>query len=80
MILPIKSTLIDQKIAALGFLVLLFWLIQEMLVNQQPVLMVIMRQMPSEFACLRKLASSNSFPSIKSEQLRFYKKNNSFGL
>ena len=51
MILPIKSTLIDQKIAALGFLVLLFWLIQEMLV------------------ILRKLASSNSFPSIKSEQL-----------
>ena len=54
MILPIKSTLIDQKIAALGFLVL-FWLIQEMLVR------------PSEFAC-------------QSEQLLFYKKNNSFGL
>ena len=55
MILPIKSTLIDQKIAALGFLVLLFWLIQEMLVR------------PSEFAC-------------QSEQLLFYKKNNSFSL
>jgi hypothetical protein len=54
MILPIKSTLIDQKFAALGFLVLLFWLIQEMLVNQQPVLMVIMRQMP---ASLRVCAS-----------------------
>jgi hypothetical protein len=31
MIRPIKSTLIDQKFAALGFLLLLFWLIQEQL-------------------------------------------------